>query len=59
MDSWGNNGQPSPGNATEAQWEVLQLDVVPGGGEGRLPFQKKQQNPWGKKGNDIKSKRLK
>lgn len=56
MDSRGNNGQPSPGNATEAQWEVLQLDVVPGG---RLPFQKKQQNPWGKKGNDIKSKRLK
>lgn len=49
MNSWGNNGQPSPGNATEAQWEVLQLDVVPRG----LPFQKKQQNPWGKKGNDI------
>lgn len=38
MNSRGNDGQPSPGNATEAQWEVLQLDVVPGGGgETALP----------------------
>lgn len=37
MDSRGNNGQPSPGNATEAQWEVLQLDVVPAGGKTALP----------------------